>query len=122
MVVLVSLGMCFVIGSIWHSAVRSTIPLELDAVVTKKERRIEKSPGVDDVYLVTVDKTRTLQVDRTVYDAVKVGQRIEKDEWSELARVDGRTIDLVFSADFYGLVWVALAAVLAMLFLLYSIF
>lgn len=114
--ILFVLGVGLAAANLWYAALRSTIPLELRGEVTKKERGIEKSPGVDDVYLVTLDRTRVLQVDRTVYDSVSVSQSIDKSAWSNKATFNGRTITLAWSADFYGLVWVAVVALLAMIF------
>lgn len=116
MFILVALGLGFAAGNLWYSAIRSTIPLELRGEVTKKQRGIEKSPGVDDVYLVTLDNKRVFQVDRMVYESVSVSQTIDKSAWSNKATIDGRTIKLVWSSDFYGLVWVAVISVLAMIF------
>ncbi len=66
---------------------------------------IEKTPGVDDVYLVTLDSNRRIQVDGPVFDALVLNRSIDKCVWSRTLESDGRMIEIVWSPDFHGMAW-----------------
>ncbi|MEZ6088511.1 MAG: hypothetical protein R3C05_10890 [Pirellulaceae bacterium] len=48
---LLLLSVLFAAANLWFAAARTTIPLKLRGTVTHKQRLIEKTPGVDDVYI-----------------------------------------------------------------------
>jgi hypothetical protein len=104
-VVLLVLGMAFAVGNLWYTAARSTIPLELNGTIVTKQRRAEKWPGVDDVYLLNLNSGRRVQVDREVFDAVAERQTIRKQPWERTLEADGRTVPLDWSADLRGMLW-----------------
>lgn len=90
-------------ANIWFAAARSTIPLRLDAEVQSKRRLMEKHRGVDDVYLLYLNRQRTLQVDKAIFESVAAGSRIRKTAWSRQFEHDGEVVDLNWSADFRGM-------------------
>lgn len=108
----------FCAGNLWFAAVRSTIPLDLDGVVRSKELRREKHPGVDDVYLLELDRG-WIVVDRSVFDSVQPGDLLRKPRWSRQLQVGSRTVRLIWSADMRGMlvampcVFVVVAATIA---------
>ena len=92
-------------GNLWITARRSTIPLELNDVVLKKEVRREKHPGYDDVHLLHFQSGRVLEVDEQVFDAVRDGDLIEKSAWARDLRHGSHTSQLSWSRDFRGMTW-----------------
>lgn len=102
---LIVLGISFAGTNVWFAAARSTIPLELHGNVTRTQRLIEKTPGVDDVYIVTLDLGRRIQVDGSVFDAMAANQAISKRAFTRLMEIDGKNIALSFSPDFRGMLW-----------------
>ena len=104
-VVLLLLGILFAGGNVWFAAVRSTIPLELEGNVTHKRRLMEKTPGIDDVHLVTIDARRRIQVDGKVFDAIVLDRPISKAAWSRTLETDGLEFSLEWSPDFHAMVW-----------------
>lgn len=102
---LLGLGVLFAIANLWFAAARSTIPLELHGTVMQKKRLIEKTPGVDDVYLVTLDSNRRIQVDGDVFDAMFENASIHKQAWTRTLYVDGKRETLGWSQDFQGMCW-----------------
>lgn len=103
---LVGFGVLFACENLWIAACRSTIPLELHGTVTRKQRLVEKKPGIDDVYMITLDSNRRIQIDRDVYQVVGEGISIHKTAWSKKLDVDGQDNYLVWSRDFQGMLWV----------------
>ena len=87
----------------WYTAVRSTIPLALDAKVLGKEVRREKHEGKDDVCLLRLEGLGQVQVDREVYDAVAVGETLRKEWLSHELRHDGKALELHWSRDHQGM-------------------
>ena len=104
-IVLVLLGASFAGANLRFTAARSTIPLDLHGEVVWKQRLMEKTPGVDDVYLVTLDSNRRIQVDGPVFDALVLNRSIDKCAWSRTLESDGRMIEIVWSPDFHGMAW-----------------
>lgn len=102
-VALIILGMTFAGANIWFAAARSTIPWELHGNIAQKERLIEKTPGVDDVYILTLDSGRRIQVDGPVFDAVAAHQSVRKRAWTRIIEIDGKNIALGWSPDFRGM-------------------
>lgn len=90
-------------ANLWFAAVRSTIPVVLDDLVVEEEVRAEKHPGVDDVYLLTLERTGMQQVDKLVYDQVKKGDRLIKRAWEPQLMAGPRIVRLAWSADARGL-------------------
>jgi hypothetical protein len=95
----------FAHANVWFAAARSTIPLALHGQVTQRLRLTEKHPGLDDVYVVALDSNQRIQVDGRVYDAMRLNQSINKRAWSRTIEVEGRPLDLDWSADFRGMAW-----------------
>jgi len=102
---LVLLGVLFAAGNLWFSAVRSTIPLQLNGRATHKEHRLEKTPGVDDVFLITFDNDHRIQVDAPIYEAIELNRLVRKDAWSRKLEIDGKFIDVDWSTDYYRMLW-----------------
>ncbi len=103
--VLILLGLSFAGANLWIAAARSTIPRRLHGKVTQKRCLIEKTPGVDDVYIVTLDSDQDIQVDREVFNAVADGHAVEKSAWSRTLSIDGHAFGLGWSRDFHGMLW-----------------
>ncbi len=99
------LGVSFAGANIWFAATRSTIPLDLHGNVTQTQRLIEKTPGVDDVYIVTLDLDRRIQVDGPVFDTLATHQSVKKRAWSRIIEIDGKNIALGWSPDYRGMLW-----------------
>jgi hypothetical protein len=102
---LLILGVSFAGANLWFAAARSTIPLELHGTVTRKQRLIEKTPGVDDVHIVTLDSGRRIQVDAHVFNAIAEGQSINKAAWARTLQVGDRAFALSWSRDVRGMLW-----------------
>ncbi|MGN6546810.1 MAG: hypothetical protein ACTHK7_17270 [Aureliella sp.] len=79
--------------------------MKLHGKVTKKQRLLEKKPGVDDVCLVTLDGERPIQVDAPVFDLMSTGQTVNKRAWEASLKVDGQQASLDWSPDFWGMIW-----------------
>lgn len=99
-----AVGIALALANLWFAAVRSTIPLALDGQIQSKERRLEKHPGIDDVFLITLNG-RTLQVDQPLYDAVNPGTVVDKWSWSHEVAMSGAGIRLSWSPDARGMAW-----------------
>lgn len=78
---------------------RSTIPLSLRGGVSDIQRRFEKHPGIDTVYLITVDGD-TMQIDKELALRLDEGDGIEKRAWSTEMEVNGHRVTLDTSTDF----------------------
>ena len=102
---LIILGASFAGANLWFTATRSTIPLELHGNLTQKQCLIEKTPGVDDVYIVTLDLDRRIQVDGSVFNAMAENQSVNKPAWARIIEIDGNNIALSWSPDFHGMLW-----------------
>jgi hypothetical protein len=121
---LVLLGVAFAVANLWVTAVRSTIPLELQGIVKEKLRLPEKEVGVDDVYLVTLDSGRSVQVDGPVFEALTLNRAVSKRAWSRTMESDGRAVILNWSPDFRGMAYgmpVVAALIVLHGFLIYQI-
>ncbi|MEM8670890.1 MAG: hypothetical protein AAGG48_25405 [Planctomycetota bacterium] len=102
---LVLLGVIFGGANLWLTASRSTIPLGLRGKVRQKQRLIEKTPGVDDVFIVTLDSDRRIQVDGSVFDLLVKDQTVIKARWERTMTIEDRGFPLSWSSDFYGMMW-----------------
>lgn len=109
LVLLLVIGVLLAAGNLWFAAARSLIPLSLDNRIQKAELRWEKHPGVDDVHLIWLDDGRVLQVDLPISKVptagvLSEGVQVQKASWARTVRLDGREMQLDWSADFRGLV------------------
>ena len=100
---LVTLGLAFAGANLSFAAARSTIPLGFSGTIVTKQRRAEKWLGVDDVYLLTLDSGRRVQVDATVFESLSERQSVSKQSWEHSLKADGQTIPLTWSADVRGM-------------------
>jgi hypothetical protein len=92
------------VANVWFAAVRSTIPLEISGTVVRKEVRHEKHPPKDSVWLIRVGADQ-FQVDQAVFDAVAVGDDLQKERWSRKLLCNQQAIELDWSADDRGMLW-----------------
>lgn len=93
---------------------RSTIPYALHGRIEAIDLKFEKHPGVDDVYLVTING-RSYHVDRAVGVRLDQSDRIDKQAWSASLRTPRETVRLRPSADARRMTAVMPVAVLAAL-------
>jgi hypothetical protein len=96
---LVLTGVVFAALASWSLVARSIIPAELDGTVTAIELRHEKHPGVDDVWMVSVDEGRLHHVDRDVAALLAEGDDLRKKAWDTTLVVDGKPHELSLSDD-----------------------
>jgi hypothetical protein len=102
---LVTAAAALAAANVWFTAVRSTIPLALDAVVASKETRHEKHPPKDDVCLIRLDDQRQLQVDQPIYGAIRASDHLRKQPWSRRLDTSGRVATLYWSRDSCGMAY-----------------
>lgn len=102
---LLAIGAVMAGGNLWVAASRSTIMQPLQGTITGKQVRAEKIGGVDDVYFLRIDRETRIQVDRSVFDAVERGEAVEKEPWSRTLRHGKSTVELGWSVDVRGMVW-----------------
>lgn len=112
-VALVLTGVFFAALAAWSLVARSTIPAELDGTVTTIELRHEKHPGVDDVWMVSVDEGGLRHVDVEVAARLAEGDRLRKNAWDTTLIVEGEPHQLSISDDARAML--ALAPLLAVL-------
>ena len=93
-------GIVLAVSNLWFTAVRSTIPLSIDDRIVSKQKRLEKLPGVDDVYLLTLTQGRTIQVDERVYDFVTESSNVRKVAWAAQLHSGEQNLELEWSRDF----------------------
>lgn len=98
---LVLLALC--VGNVAVTFMRSGIPYDLEGMVRGVERRLEKKPGRDDVYIVTVGK-RALHLDRDLGARLIPGDLLSKPAWERVLRIGDVTLELAPSRDFRGMV------------------
>ena len=101
-VVGIVLSLVSLVVTLW----RSTIPVELDGRVEDIEFLSEDNPGIDDIYVLTIDG-EDIHVDRAVATQLTPNVYVSKEAWSTeliVGRFDAeRTIHLSPSEDFTGL-------------------
>ena len=90
----------------WSLAVRSTIPMALDGTVTSVETRHEKHPGVDDVWLVSIDGDQR-HLDTEIAVGLSVGDHLEKERWGTHLEVNGEARSLHLSSDARAMLFLA---------------
>lgn len=100
--VLLVIALLLACENLWSAALRSTIPRALTGAVTNKETRFEKHHGKDDVYLIWLNGQR-YQVDKLVYEAVEVGDQVDKQRFGYVLDVEGKSVTLSYSRDAVGL-------------------
>jgi hypothetical protein len=98
-VALVLTGCVFAALAAWSLVARSTIPAELDGTATAIELRHEKHPGVDDVWMVSVDGGGLRHVDVEVATLLSEGDRLHKEAWDTTLMVEGEPHGLSISDD-----------------------
>jgi hypothetical protein len=103
------------VANVWFAAMRSTIPLEVDAFTAGKEVRHEKHPPKDDVCLLDLRQYGVIHVDREVFERVQVNDRLRKSRWSGILLVNEKPVALEYSADTRGMVQVMPLACLILL-------
>jgi hypothetical protein len=101
----------------WSLAIRSTIPMAFDGTVTSIETRHEKHPGVDDVWLVSIDGDQR-HLDTEIAVGLSVGDHVTKERWDTRLEVNGKERSLHLSDDsramlFFAPILALAAAVLA---------
>ena len=106
-------GLLLCAGNLWFTAQRSAIPRSFDNVLARKEIGREKHPGKDDVHWLVLENGPTLHVDESVFNAVNVGERLQKESWSRDLLHGGNVHRLDWSNDFRGMVWVMAIGVIA---------
>lgn len=89
----------------WQLAARSTIPMSLHGDVVSI-RSADEHPGTDNAWFVRIDTT-THQVDRTIGELLRVGDRVEKDAWDRDLVVNGRPIPVALSKEARAALWFA---------------
>ncbi len=77
---------------------RTMIPLEINGVVSTLEIRHEKHPGIDDIYLVTIDGRR-YHVDSDLGTQLLPATEVEKSRWSRTMKTSEGPIRLSLSRD-----------------------
>lgn len=111
--VLLLAALVFCAGNVAATLCRSTIPLELDGVVTRLETRSEKHPGIDDVHLLHLSSRETIQVDAEVAHHLRRGDRVVKRRWGTRLTTQRGSFALTPSADLRGML-AAMPLVLAL--------
>jgi hypothetical protein len=90
----------------WSLAVRSTIPMALEGTVTSIETRQEKHPGVDDVWLVSIDGEQR-HLDTELAEALGVGDHLAKERWDTHLEVNGEERPLRLTNDARAMLFLA---------------
>ncbi|HEY2249928.1 MAG TPA: hypothetical protein VGH74_02665 [Planctomycetaceae bacterium] len=88
------------VSNVWFTAARSTIPLSIDDRIISKHKRLEKLPGIDDVYLLKLARGKTIQVDEPVYRFVVENSIVRKDVWATQLHSGNQNLELDWSRDF----------------------
>ena len=119
-IALVLTGVLFAALAAWTLVDRSTIPGEFQGTVTAIELRHEKHPGVDDVWMISINDGELRHVDSDVAALLEEGDRVRKDAWDPTLVVDGESHLLSLSDDARAMLGFAptLAGVIAALTLL----
>ena len=102
-ILLFALGALLAGANTWFTAARSTIPLTLDTKVLSKEIRREKHEGKDDVCLLELAGLGQIQVDQEIYDAVAVGETLQKERYAYELRHGDKAVQLHWSRDHQGM-------------------
>ncbi len=98
------MGCLFAMANVWVTAGRSTIYYSLDGTVTAMDRRLEKHPGLDDVYLISINSRAWIQIDKGLFDQLHIGSQLTKERWSKQIEVEGQSSRLEYSSDLVGMV------------------
>lgn len=83
---------------------RSGIPYGFEGRITSIERRLEKHPGVDDVWLVAIDG-KAVHLDSLVAESLRAGDVVSKERLSARLRTPREQVRLQPSRDFWGMVF-----------------
>ena len=114
MSILTLLGFALCVGNVLISASRTTIPLAIEGTVTGKKLLYEKKKGVDDVYMIFLGRSARYQVDKTVFNAVSVNTRLEKNKWTKFLTVGTSVVPLSWTTEVQSMLCVMIVAALAM--------
>jgi len=109
------LGCLLAVANLWYTAVRSTIPIAIDGIIEGHEKRLEKKPGVDDVFIITMDGGWAFQVDAAIFDATDVSAVLHKNPWSSELSINSEMHRIDWSTDFRRMCIVMPIACLAMI-------
>ena len=115
--ILLLLGLFCVLGNIWVTADRSTMPSAIKGTLAAKEIGREKHPGQDDVHWLVFENGELIHVDGEIWNAVREGDYLKKERWSSELNIDGQTLPLKFSPDFTGMLWTMIPAAILLLLL-----
>jgi hypothetical protein len=110
---LFAVAIVLALNTIYVVSRRSTVPLALDDTVLKKTIVREHDPGADDVHLLKLSRRSWMHVDRSVYEAVQIGQHLRKEAWSRQLVHGDQTLVLPRSPDFDAMLWLWPIALLA---------
>lgn len=114
---LVAAALVCALGNLWVAAERTTIPLALGFEIDGKVLLEEKHPGDDDTCLLRPRGHADLQVDRAVFDAVRVGDTISKRRFDGVLSTSHGPVALEWSRDLRGFSIVMPVALLIAAFL-----
>lgn len=103
------IGLLCVMGNLWVTLNRSTMPRSFDNRVVKKEIGHEKHPGKDDVNWLILDNGEKIHVDSDLWKELQEGDQLKKDAWEvELhhgqKNTDETSTIIRLSPDFQGMV------------------
>ena len=103
--VLLALAVAFAVTAVVATVNRSLIPRGLNGTVERIEVRTEKHVGIDDVWLVLIDRD-VIHVDAATAAHLKEGATVQKDAWGTTLTIDGQARDLRLSDDARAMLWV----------------
>lgn len=104
-------GLLLCAGNLWFTAQRSTIPLSINGTLADKTIGREKHPGTDDVFWLRMTNGEKLHVDQEIFDAVRPGERLQKESWSRRLEHGNQFAELQWSNDVTGMLRVMPVAV-----------
>ena len=114
---LLSIGLLCIIGNLYITLNRSTIPRSFDDRVVAKEIGYEKHPGKDDVYWLVLNNGKKIHIDGEVWKKIDEGDYLKKQGWSRTLRINKMEMQLEISHDMKGMIPVMSGAILVLFFL-----
>lgn len=94
--------------NVWVTVARSAIPLAVNSTVVElawHRAKVERRFGFDNACLVTFEDGRVMELDPEVYLPLRIGDRIEKRSWDPLLYRNGQPMQLRFSEDALGMIF-----------------
>lgn len=88
---LLLVGTLLAAGNLWFTSARTLIPFGLHTTVADLEIRHEKHPGFDDVLFLVLGDGRTLHVERSTFQAVAVGDLLDKRPFEQTLIIQGKS-------------------------------